>query len=88
MSRSLTALSKCGLLKQEQEQSRTYYAADLPAISRFLQEFHDLLARLPGAVSDALPRGHVSDQPVGPVGRTLRLGRQAGTTPRPAQDIL
>ena len=42
----------------------------------------------PGAVSDALPRGHVSDQPVGPVGRTLRLGRQAGTTPRPAQDIL
>ena len=45
MSRSLTALSKCGLLKQEQEQSRTYYAADLPAISRFLQEFHDLLAR-------------------------------------------
>ena len=43
--RSLTALSKCGLLKQEQEQSRTYYAADLPAISRFLQEFHDLLAR-------------------------------------------
>ncbi len=31
--------------KQEQEQSRTYYAADLPAISRFLQEFHDLLAR-------------------------------------------
>ena len=45
MSRSLTALSKCGFLKQEQEQSRTYYAADLPAISRFLEEFHNLLAR-------------------------------------------
>ena len=45
MSRSLAALSKHGFLSQEQEPSRTYYRTDLAAISKFFQEFEDLLAR-------------------------------------------
>lgn len=45
MSRSLAALSKHGFLSQEQEPSRTYYRTDLETISKFFQEFEDLLAR-------------------------------------------
>ena len=45
MSRSLAALSKHGFLSQEQEPSCTYYRTDLEAISKFFQEFEDLLAR-------------------------------------------
>lgn len=45
MSRNLTALSKCGFLKQEQEQSRTYYTTDLAGIKKLFRGFVELLER-------------------------------------------
>lgn len=45
MSRNLTALAGNGFLKQEREQSRTYYTTDLDGISRFFREVEDLFAR-------------------------------------------
>lgn len=45
MSRNLTALASNGFLKQEREQSRTYYTTDLDGISRFFREVEDLFSR-------------------------------------------
>lgn len=45
MSRNLAALSACGFLRQEREQSRTYYETDIERVSSFFQGIVDLLSR-------------------------------------------
>lgn len=45
MSRNLAALSACGFLRQEREQSRAYYQTDIERVSTFFQGIVDLLSR-------------------------------------------